>query len=146
MKDIHTEIEINAPNKRVWQILIDFAQYPQWNPFIVQIVGEPLRGCRLEARIQSPGSRAMTIRPVVLRVEEDEHGLLWRGSLPIPGLFSGEHHFVAQYLDAGRTRFIQGERFTGLLVPLVSRSLWDKIRNGFEEMNRALKARAEEGR
>jgi uncharacterized protein YndB with AHSA1/START domain len=34
MKELHTEIEIDASAERVWDILTDFASYPQWNPFI----------------------------------------------------------------------------------------------------------------
>ena len=47
-------------------------------------------------------------------------------------------------LDQGRrTRFIQGERFTGLLVPLLRKNLDRGTREGFEAMNQALKARVE---
>src|SRR5208337_3854746 len=34
MKEIHTEIEINAPAEKVWKVLTDFAAYPEWNPFV----------------------------------------------------------------------------------------------------------------
>jgi hypothetical protein len=40
-------------------------------------------------------------------------------------------------------RFVQRERFTGLLVPFLAHMLDDKTRRGFEEMNRWLKQRAE---
>ena len=42
------------------------------------------------------------------------------------------------------TRFIQGERFSGLLVgPFVRRGMLDATRQGFHAMNIALKERAE---
>ena len=34
VKELHSEIEINAPVERVWEVLTDFASYPRWNPFI----------------------------------------------------------------------------------------------------------------
>ena len=34
MKELRTEIEINAPAERVWQILTDPAHFSDWNPFI----------------------------------------------------------------------------------------------------------------
>ncbi|RYZ45415.1 MAG: SRPBCC domain-containing protein, partial [Chitinophagaceae bacterium] len=34
-KQIKTEIVINASKEKVWAILTNFSQYPQWNPFIV---------------------------------------------------------------------------------------------------------------
>jgi uncharacterized protein YndB with AHSA1/START domain len=51
MKELHSEIEINAPAERVWELLTDFASYPQWNPFIRTISGQPTKGERLEVRI-----------------------------------------------------------------------------------------------
>ena len=62
----------------------------------------------------------------------------------MPGLFGGEHSFVIQPLRENRVRFVQKEAFRGLLVPLVARSLDNSTLRGFEEMNRALKDRAEE--
>jgi hypothetical protein len=58
-------------------------------------------------------------------------------------LFDGEHIFEIKPSPEGKTRFIHRERFTGLLVPFVWRSLNTKTRRGFNEMNRALKRRAE---
>jgi hypothetical protein len=35
MKEIHTEIEINAPAETVWRVLTDFAAYPESElPFV----------------------------------------------------------------------------------------------------------------
>jgi hypothetical protein len=143
MKGIRTEIDIEAPAERVWQILTDFASFPQWNPFIVQASGEPKVGSRLNLRIQPPGSRGITIRPRVRRAEANQE-LRWFGQLWIPGLFDGEHCFLLVHLGPTRTRFIQRETFRGLLVPLLFRWLGDGTVKGFLEMNRALKARAEQ--
>lgn len=46
-------------------------------------------------------------------------------------------------LDDGRVVFEQGERFTGVRVPLFRHGLERDVRRGFAEMNAALKARAE---
>jgi hypothetical protein len=61
----------------------------------------------------------------------------------VPGLFDGEHSFTIQPLGENRVRFVQREAFKGLLVPLFGRSLDSNTQRGFEEMNRALKERAE---
>jgi uncharacterized protein YndB with AHSA1/START domain len=34
MKEIRTEILINAQAYKVWKALTDFNSYPSWNPFI----------------------------------------------------------------------------------------------------------------
>lgn len=142
MKEIVTEIGIESSAERVWQLLIDFAAYPQWNPFIRRVTGEAEAGERLEAYIQPSGAKGMTFRPTVLAAEPNRE-LRWLGHFLIPGLFDGEHVFTIEPLGAGRVRFVQREIVKGLLVSLFMRLLEKNTRRGFEEMNRALKARAE---
>jgi hypothetical protein len=142
MRELYSEIEIAASAERVWRLLTDFASYPEWNPFIRRISGEPTTGERLEVRIEPPGSRGMTFRPTVLNAE-DNRELRWLGHLLVPGLFDGEHSLVIQPLGENRVRFVQREAFRGLLVPLFARSLNNNTQRGFEEMNRALKGHAE---
>ena len=85
----------------------------------------------------------MTFRPTVLKAEPNRE-LRWLGHLLISGLFDGEHSFTIEPLGESRVRFTQREVFTGLLVPLFARGLDTDTWRGFEEMNLALKARAEQ--
>lgn len=85
--------------------------------------------------------RGMTLRPLVVEAAPNRE-LRWRGQTLMPGIFTGEHAFVIEPLG-GRTRFIHRERFTGILVPLLSRMLDGATRRGFEAMNEALRKRAE---
>ncbi len=143
MKQLHTDIEIHAPAERVWEVLTDFASYPQWNPFIRRASGVPRTGERLKVRIEPPGGRGMTFKPKVLNAEPNRE-LRWLGHILVPGLFDGEHSFTIEPLEENGVRFVQREAFKGLLVPLFARSLESNTQRGFEEMNRALKERAED--
>ncbi len=67
----------------------------------------------------------------------------WKGHVLIPGLFDAEHYFIIEPYNENRVRFVQGEKFHGLLVPLF-RGIIDKAKRGFEEMNQALKERVEQ--
>lgn len=137
-RDLATSILIAAPRSRVWSVLMDFPRYPEWNPFIRSLSGKPQVGERLEVIIQPPGRKPETFRPMVVAVEA-ERSFQWRGSLPIPGLFTGVHRFELSD-EAGGTRFAHGEFFTGLLVPFVG-GILDATGQGFGAMNEALKAR-----
>jgi len=139
--ELRREIEIDAPPEQVWQVLAGFASYPEWNPFITSIEGEPSEGAKLEVRIAPPGGRPMTFRPTV-RAARPSRELRWLGRVLLPGIFDGEHVLAIEPLGEGRSRFIQSERFTGLLVPALRGTL-DKTERGFEQMNQALKARVE---
>ncbi len=52
----------------------------------------------------------------------------WNGKLVLPGVFDGEHYFQLAADGAGSTVFTHGERFTGLLVPLLRGTLERDIR------------------
>lgn len=84
----------------------------------------------------------MTFRPCVL-VADAGRELRWLGRLLLPGIFDGEHSFLIQPLASGKVLLRQSELFSGVLVPLFRGSLDRDTKRGFEEMNLALKARAE---
>ena len=143
MKELYTAIEIDAPAERVWAILTDFARFPEWNPTIRRARGELRPGARLEVHQQPPGYRGRTSRPAVVGLEPGCE-FRWLGQVGPQALFSGEHIFAVEPLAGGRVRFVQREEFRGLLVPILWRTLNTRTRSGFEAMNRALKARAEQ--
>jgi len=142
VKELRSQIEIEAPAARVWQVLTDFAAYPEWNPFIRRVNGRPEVDEQLVVRMRPSGTKGMTFRPTVLKAEPNRQ-LRWLGHLLMPGLFDGEHVFEIEELDQDRVLFTQREIFRGLLVPLLARSLDRDTQRGFEEMNRALRERAE---
>jgi hypothetical protein len=142
VKELRSEIEIGAPPERVWRVLTDFAAYPEWNPFIRRVSGRPEVDERLVVRMRPSGTRGITFRPTVMKVEPSRE-LRWLGHLLVPGIFDGEHIFEIEELERDRVRFVQREVFKGLLVPLLARSLDRDTQRGFEEMNRALRERIE---
>ena len=141
VRELRREIEIDAPPERVWAVVTDFAAYPEWNPFIRRISGEPREGARLEVRIEPPGARATTFQPTVRAVEANREPR-WLGRMVVPGVFDGEHSLRIEPLEGGRSRFVQSERFGGVLVAFV-KGMLAKTEAGFEQMNAALKARVE---
>ncbi len=141
MKEIYTEININASPSIVWKILTDFEDFPKWNPFIKKISGNQQEGSRIEAFIKSPNSRGLKIKPVILAYHPEKE-LRWLGKVWIPKLVDGEHSLIIDKIDENNVLFIQKERFTGLLVPLLSGMLKD-TEAGFELMNQALKRESE---
>jgi hypothetical protein len=141
MSELSTSVEIDAPTETVWTVLTAFDTYPEWNPFM-EIIGRASEGARLTVELRPPGKRATAFRPTVTRVDEGRE-FRWLGHLFVAGLYDGEHRFELEALEGGRTRFTQAETFGGLLVGPINRWLGESTRKGFEEMNEALKARAE---
>lgn len=142
MQEIESSILIEAPAERVWSILMDFDSYPEWNPFVSRITGQPSRGEQLNVRLTPPGGMSMTFKPEVVKVEP-EREFRWLGKLLTKGLFDGEHIFELHPEGEERVRFVQREQFDGILVaPLLLMARKSTLR-GFEAMNEALKHRAE---
>lgn len=137
-KHIQTQIEINASSRVIWQILSSFEEYPEWNPFITSISGTLEEGKRLQVYIDG-----MKFSPIVQKTVPNK-SLMWLGNLFIPGLFDGQHIFEIEELAPNRSILHHEEKFSGLLVPFLSRQLDGKTKEGFEAMNVALKRRAEQ--
>lgn len=141
-REITTSIEIDAPPERVWEVLVDFDHYPDWNPFM-RIAGRANEGATLVVHLTPPGGRESVFEPDVTRCEKHRE-LRWLGHLVVPGVFDGEHQFHLEPLDGGtRTRFEHAETFSGILAGLVLRFVGDETKAGFEAMNEAMKIRVE---
>lgn len=140
MRTIESSIVIAAAPERVWTILVDFARYAEWNPFIPRAEGRPVVGATLTLFIRPPGEKGMTHQPTVL-VADRAGELQWLGKVAVPGLLSARHSFTLESVGEG-TRLRQREEFRGLLVPLLRRTL-DRTGHGFVQLNAALKERAE---
>ena len=134
---IKTSVRILASPERVYAILTDLERYVEWNPFIRPATGQPRAGEPLQLTIG--GTR---FRPRVL-VAEPGREFRWLGKLGFGGLFDGEHYFLLRPDGPGATVVEQGERFSGLLVPLLRRKLDTDTVAGFRAMNEALRKRAE---
>ena len=141
MKNIQTEILINTDITKVWDVLMNFDSYPKWNPFITTISGEPKLGNRLTVSINPPGGKRMTFKPSILTIESYKE-FRWKGKLGINGIFDGEHYFILEFLENDKTKFIHGEKFSGLLVPVLGKML-DKTQKGFQLMNESIKNECE---
>ncbi|MER6514571.1 SRPBCC family protein [Nonomuraea sp. NPDC001636] len=51
VKQISASIDIQAAPERVWDVLVDFAGYEAWNPFIQQGSGQAVVGSTLTLRM-----------------------------------------------------------------------------------------------
>ncbi len=142
-KEIKTEIEIRANAASIWKVLSDFKNYEKWNPFIVSIQGEQKNGSRIRVKIKQPGGNTMKMKPEILAFNPPSE-FRWKGQLFFAGLFDGEHIFEIFENPDGSCRFVQREKFSGILIPLFRKMLDTRTIEGFKLMNKALKTQAEQ--
>lgn len=141
-RTIETEIVINASPEAVWTILMDHPSYGEWNPFIKQIEGYTNEGNYLTITLQSGENDPMEFQPQVL-VNNPNQEFRWIGKLGLTGVFDGEHYFILEEDEAGNTRFVHGENFSGFFSGIILYMIGEDTKGGFISMNEALKQRAE---
>jgi hypothetical protein len=124
MKEFATTTSIRATPEAVWTILIDGPGYANWNPEITRVDGRIVQGGKITAHVLLHGG---VVRPVSVRVTELEatRHMVWTGGLPL-GLFTGRRTFSITPREGGIVEFTMHLRFSGLLAPLIAKSLGDR--------------------
>jgi hypothetical protein len=135
---VQTKIEIEAPAKDVRAVLLNFDDYPKWNPFIVKVEGKVAEGSTVRVTVKPVGKDALSGDTVVTSLRDTR--LAWTGSLAFPGLFRGNHEFVIEDQGPNKTMFYQNEKMSGIIIPFVD---FEPEAEGFVLMNKALKRQAE---
>jgi hypothetical protein len=137
-KEIITNITIPAQPSDVWDTLMEFASYEDWNPFIQCIVGQCEVGAPLRITLRKPSGKLYTFMATVTACVPSRL-LQWEGSLAgMPWLFSGVHSFELKAVPGGATEFVHKERFSGVLSSLVLAGIHNDTTRGFDLMNLAL--------
>lgn len=113
------EISVHARAASVWRILSDAESFPRWSSTVTLIEGHIRDGERL--RLHVPGTER-TFTPRV-RVLKENECMTWTGGFA--PLFLGVRTFMLTRRPDDTTDFTMRERFSGMMLPLVRRSLPD---------------------
>ena len=116
MKAFSVKISIDAAPERIWKLLTDAAGYARWNTTVERIEGRIALGEKVTVRAKTNAGRAF---PVTVTALDAPRRMVWTGGMPL-GLFKGERVFM---LDGGE--FSMREEYTGLLAPLIGKSIPD---------------------
>ena len=142
---VETRVEINAPRALVWNVLTDFAQYPNWGRFIKAIHGRPEVNSEIVEILQFRFlPKPIPGKSFLIRVEPPLN-LTWRGSFvhSFDRFGQGTHSFTLTEITDQRTLLVHREDYRGLLVPAFMGLIHRIARPHFEMMDEDLKARSE---
>ena len=129
------EIEIEANPDEIWDVLVDFERWPNWNPAVksVSLEGEAELGRSFRWKA-GPGTITSTLR----RLERPRE-LAWTGRT-----FGIAAVHVWQLEDEhGATRVRTEESWSGLPARLFRRSLGRTLQRSLEDGLRSLKRKVE---
>lgn len=135
-------VEIEAPIDRVWSILVDFERYGEWNPFTTRVDGDPEVGAPVDLHVTLGSLRV--VQPERIEAVEGPQLLAWGMRMGHRLLLSARRDQHLEPLGATRCRYHTTDALRGLHTPLVVLLFGRLIRRGFNDMARALKARAED--
>lgn len=138
MKSFSVKTRINAAPAAIWTILTDAARIPEWDPGMDRIEGTIGPGEKLKVFPKYSKGRAFALK--VTAFEPGSH-MIWTGGMPL-GLFKGVRTFRLTPGADGQTEFAMEEVFSGLMAPLITKSIPD-LNPHFEDFAAGLKRRAE---
>lgn len=142
MPQIQESIIIAASPAKIWGVLMDIKSWPEWNTFVTSIEVQPPQtelsvGSKQIITINKSQSYTNTVS--ILQPEKE---LRWNGSIITAAFFDTEHWCTLEEVagDEVSTRFTQGERFSGILAPVLGAlGKLEELREGYVRMNHDLK-------
>lgn len=137
MREILTEIALDASPEAVWDVLTDLEAYGAWNPQTVAASGDVVEGEPVELTVRPGGGRERTMTATVVDAETGKR-LEWVATLGSRWLFSARHTFDLEPIEGGGTRLVNREVLSGVLVRF---AVPDDVESDYEAMNRALAGR-----
>lgn len=142
MKRFDVRRTIAAPAEQVWACLTDGPGLVAAGLGIHRLEGAVAPGARLKLWTVASPDRAFALRVTEFR---PPRRMVWTGGMPL-GLFTGVRTFTLIPVPGGSaTDFHMSEEFSGLLAPLITRSIPD-LTASFEMFADGLRALAERHR
>ena len=138
MKTYSTTIRISANTDTIWSILTDGSAYHDWNESVEKVEGIIALGEKIRVYAKITPGRAF---PVKVQEFAPSKKMVWRGGMPF-GLFKGIRTFTLTGDSNGQVEFRMHEEFSGLMSPLIVRSMPD-LTESFEQFANSLKTKAE---
>ena len=139
--EVHRDVDIQAPKAVVWEVLTDFAKYPEWNEFVVGCESSLKPGEPIDLHVQL-GRKPQLQREWVTACAPGESFSYRMKPVPLGALSSARsHHLEAR----GDEHTVYRSRFElkGWLAPLVKALLGKKLEAGLGQMNEGIRLRAE---
>ncbi len=139
------KLKVNAPPAYLWKVLIDFESYPEWNPFISKIKGEPKIGSKITLHIKlDPSMDSIRLsKEMIVSLKENQH-LSYDTHFLSSSLFNAVRWQTIRPLDGGKASLYHSQqKMSGLASWPLSRAFGDKIATGFEASSLAFKERVE---
>ena len=136
-------VAIDAPQAFVWDVLVDYDRYPEWNPYTVRVDTRLEIGADVVLHLPHPDRPGETMQNVeVMRVIDAPRHLQYDTAGNLPGIFAVRDQWVEDLGD-GRSSYRTTDVFSGEYAQVAYDLQGQWVKDGFDAVAHALKARAE---
>ncbi|NEP41156.1 MAG: SRPBCC domain-containing protein [Okeania sp. SIO2H7] len=144
MPTLYTEIEINAPIRKVWLVLFHKEYWVKWNTFLFD--RDPTQPFKLGEKVKLSLWRTYKeeeteFQPTITLLEP-EVSLAWVSQFPG---FRSRHTFELQKTGFRRTKYVHNQEIYGFLTRVFLPFIKDDEKKGMERMAYELKQYLEVG-
>ncbi|NGY60455.1 SRPBCC domain-containing protein [Lentzea sp. NEAU-D13] len=134
-------VEIDAPASFVWSVLLDYPNYPQWNPYTRAVDTTLAVDSPIDLTLPKPdGSEGTWVSREYIRVVDPPRLLRYDTGDTFPGLLGVRDQLITP-LGAERCSYHTFETFTGKYAEAVFAAQGAYVKNGFDSVAHALRDR-----
>jgi len=135
------EITIHAPVELVWDILVDFGNYGQWNSFCPQCEAELVLGSPIKMQVDL-GFGLQEQVEYISRIEAPS-AIAWKMDTRPGDPIHAERTQFLRKVDDTTTVYVSVDEFAGEGVPMMMETLGKAVEDGFNACGQGLKKQAE---
>lgn len=141
MQRYEARIQIDAPPAQVWEVLVDFERYAEWNPFVPKMSADLRIGGDVTLHVRrDPSSDDIKIFHETITELEPGRRLAYRVNHYRPWMMQAERWQILTPLDGGRrTEYWTHEDFRGVLTWFAGDHTRSIVEPGFRACAEGLK-------
>jgi len=137
------KVQIEASAQHVWDVLVDYARYPEWNPYTVRVETTLEIGSPIELTLPSyDGSGAMLVSREFIREVDPPRHLRYDNEGEVPGVVGSRDQWITP-LGPNRCTYVTTDTLSGEHAELAIELTGEWMKAGFDAVAEALKVRAE---
>lgn len=134
-------LTINAPAELVWDVIVDFANYHQWNAFCPEASGELVLGAPLTMQVDLGAGLQEQVE--FITVIDAPHRIVWSMENKPGDPICADRSQIITPIDEHSCTYVSIDEFSGDMVPPMMEAMGEAVERGFNICAQGLKAHAE---
>lgn len=135
------KITIHAPAELVWQVIVDFDNYGQWNPFCPSVEGALELGAALTMKVDLGNGLQEQVE--YISAIDAPRRIVWSMENKPGDPIHADRSQIIESINAHSCTYWSIDEFAGDMVPAMMAAMAEPVERGFNRCAQGLKAHAE---